>query len=165
MDLFIAAIFLLVLVTGLLGTIFPILPGILLMWAAVVGYGFVAGFDVLGIGVIVVATILTAVSIGLGVLLPKQAADAAGASKKSQIASIIGAIIGFFVIPIIGIFVGAVAGIALAEYLDKGEWDPAWASTKGVLTGMGIAALAQFAVGMVILIIWIAWAAISLGQF
>lgn len=158
---FIAALFLIVLLVGLAGTLIPVLPGLLLMWAAVVGYGFVAGFDALGIGAIVIVTILTAIAMGLGFVLPKQAADAAGASTKSQIAGVIGAIIGFFVIPVVGALVGIVAGIALAEYLDKNDWAPAWESTKGVLTGMGTAALANFAIGAIILAIWMVWAAVS----
>jgi len=162
MDWVIAALFLIVLLTGLLGTIFPVLPGILLMWAGVVAYGFVAGFDALGIGAIIAATVLTGIALGLGVVLPKQAADAAGASRKPQFAAVIGAGIGFFAIPVIGALVGAVAGIALVEYLDKGDWGPAWESTKGVITGMGLAAIAQFGVGMFILLIWAGWAATDL---
>ena len=154
-------LFLLVLLVGLAGTLIPVLPGLMLMWATVVAYGFVAGFDAIGISVIVFVTVLTVIAIGLGVVLPKQAADAAGASKRSQIAAVIGAIIGFFVIPVVGALIGAVGGIALAEYLDKDEWGPAWASTKGVLTGMGLAAIVQFVIGVLILALWGAWAVIE----
>ncbi len=155
----VSGLFLVVLLIGLAGTIVPILPGILLMWAAVVCYGFFAGFDVIGVLVIAVVTALAGASIALGVFLPKQAADAAGASSRSQWAAVLGAIIGFFVIPIVGVIVGAVAGIAIAEYHDKDDWGPAWQSTKGVLSGMGLAALAQFGIGVLILFIWITWAA------
>lgn len=155
----VSLLFLVVLLTGLAGTIVPVLPGILLMWAGVIAYGLVAGFDAIAIAVIVAATLLAGISIALGFVLPKQAADAAGASSKSQWAAVAGAIIGFFVIPIVGVIIGAVVGIALAEYGDKGDWGAAWVSTKGVLTGMGLAALAQFGIGVVILFIWLAWAA------
>ena len=160
-DLIIAIAFLVVFLVGLAGTVFPVFPGILLMWASVISYGFVAGFGALGIGVIVAVTVLTGISIVLGFTLPKQAAEEAGASKKAQWASLFGAIVGFFVIPVVGIIVGAVAGIALAEYQDKKDWGVAWQSTKGVLKGMGWAALAQFVIGVVILVVWLAWAAIE----
>lgn len=158
-EVVVSALFLIALLVGLAGTIVPILPGILLMWAAVVGYGLVAGFDAIGIGAIVVVTVLAAISVILGLVLPKQAADAAGASTKSQWAAVLGAIIGFFVIPVVGALVGAVAGIALAEYGDKGDWGPAWQSTKGVLKGMGLAAIAQFGIGVIITVVWLGWAA------
>ncbi len=158
-EVVVSGLFLFVLLVGLAGTIVPVLPGILLMWAAVIGYGLVAGFDAIGIGAIVVVTVLAAISIALGFVLPKQAADAAGASSKSQWAAVLGAIIGFFVIPVVGALVGAVAGIALAEYGDKGDWSAAWQSTKGVLTGMGLAALANVGIGVIIILVWLGWAA------
>ena len=149
------------LLTGLAGTIIPVLPGILLMWAGVVGYGLVAGFDTVAIVAIAVVTVLAVISVVLGVVLPKQAADAAGASKRSQWAAVLGAIIGFFVIPVIGVIIGAVVGIAVSEYDDKNDWGAAWQSTKGVLTGMGLAALAQFGIGVIILVTWVGWAALE----
>ena len=160
-DLIVSGAFLVVLLIGLFGTVFPIFPGILLMWATVVSYGFVAGFDAVGIGVIVIVTVLTVISFVLGFTLPKQAADAAGASKKAQWAALLGAIIGFFAIPVVGIIVGAVAGIALAEYQDKQDRSAAWQSTKGVLVGMGWAVLAEIVIGVTMIAIWLAWAAIA----
>lgn len=152
---------LVVVLTGLAGIIIPFLPGILLIWAGIVGYGFVAGFDAIGIGVIVIATVLSAIGVVLGFVLPQQAADAAGASKKSQLAGVLGAVVGFFVIPVVGVLIGAVAGIALAEYAEKNDWGPAWRSTKGILTGMGAAVLAQFLLGSIMIMIWAGWAAIT----
>ncbi len=157
----ISVLFLLVLLVGLTGTIVPVLPGILLMWAGVASYGLVAGFDAIAVTAIVVVTVLAVISVVLGVVLPKQAADAAGASKRSQWAAVLGAIIGFFAIPVVGVIIGAVVGIAIAEYSDKNDWGAAWESTKGVLGGMGLAALAQFAIGVVILAIWVGWAALE----
>lgn len=158
-DVGISVFFLIALLIGLAGTIIPILPGILLMWVAVVAYGTVAGFGPAAITAIVIVTVLAVISVALGVVLPQRAADAVGASKKAQWAAVGGAIIGFFVVPVIGVILGAVAGIAIAEYLDKDDWGVAWQSTKGVLTGMGLAAIAQFGIGVLILFVWLAWAA------
>ena len=71
----------------------------------------------------------------------------------------LGGIIGFFVIPVIGVPIGAIAGIALAEYLDKEDWALAKESTIAVAKGFGLSALAQIATGFVILILWAGWAA------
>ena len=71
----------------------------------------------------------------------------------------LGGIIGFFVIPVIGIVVGALVGIALAEYMDKGDWALARTSTIAVAKGFGIGALAQIGFGFLILIVWSGWAA------
>lgn len=158
-DALITGLILLVMLTGLVGTVVPGLPGVMLMWGALVVYGFLVGFSGVGIGVIIVATLLTAAAVALGFILPKRLADESGASTKSQVAAVLGGIIGFFVIPVIGVPIGAIAGIALAEYLDKEDWALAKESTIAVAKGFGLSALAQIATGFVILILWAGWAA------
>lgn len=158
-DVAITIIILIALLVGLLGTVVPVLPGILLMWGAVVAYGFFVGFGAVGIGVVIVATLLSALAVALGFILPKRLADESGASGWSQIAAVVGGIIGFFVIPIVGIIVGALVGIAIAEYLDKDDWTRARGSTIAVAKGFGISALLQIAIGFAILLAWTLWAA------
>lgn len=158
-DVLITVIVGLVLAVGLLGTVVPVLPGILLMWVGVVGYGFFVGFDVAAIIAIALVTVLSAASVALGVIIPKQFADESGATLTSQIAAVLGGIIGFFVIPVVGILVGALIGIAIAEYLDKEDFAQARASTIAVAKGFGLSALLQIAFGFAIFIVWAGWAA------
>ncbi len=160
-DLVVTIIVLIMMLIGLAGTLFPILPGIVLMWVGTIAYGFSFGFDALGIGVTIVISLFTVLALVLGVVLPKQAAAGAGASSKAQLAAGIGAIIGFFVIPVVGLVVGAVVGIALAEYYEKGDWEVAKGSTIAVAKGFGVSTLAQFAIGVAILLIWLCWAAVE----
>jgi uncharacterized protein YqgC (DUF456 family) len=157
-DEFATAIVLLVMLVGLVGTLIPIVPGIILMWIAAVFYGFAVGFDVFSIGVLAVVTVLAAVSVAVGIVLPKRAATESGASTSSQLAAVVGAVIGFFAIPVVGVVVGALAGIALAEWRDKGDWQAARVSTIAVAKGFGWSALVQFGIGFVILVVWLAWA-------
>ena len=91
-DVAITVIILLVLLTGLMGTVVPVLPGILLMWGGVVAYGFFVGFGAIGIGAIIIVTLLSGVAVALGFILPKRLADDSGASGKSQIAAVVGGI-------------------------------------------------------------------------
>ncbi len=158
-DTVVTGLVLLALVVGLAGTVVPVLPGILLMWGAVVAYGFFVGFGPAGIVAVVLVTLLSAAAVALGFILPKRFADDSGASLASQLAAVLGGIIGFFVIPVIGIVVGALVGIALAEYMDKGDWALARTSTIAVAKGFGIGALAQIGFGFLILIVWSGWAA------
>jgi len=150
---------LIAMLTGLVGTVVPGLPGVLLMWGALIVYGFLIGFGGVGVVVVVIATLLSAAAVALGIILPKRLADESGASTKSQLAAVLGGIVGFFVIPVIGVPIGAIAGIAVAEYLDKEDWALAKESTIAVAKGFGLSALAQIATGFVILILWAGWAA------
>lgn len=149
---------LLAMLVGLVGTLVPILPGIALMWFAAVAYGFAVGFDALAVVVLLIVTVLTVVAVVLGIVVPKRAATASGASTRSQLVAAVGAIIGFFVIPIVGLLVGAVVGLGIAEYVDKRDWPVARASTIAVAKGFGISTLLQFATAFLILLVWTVWA-------
>lgn len=157
-DQLATVVVLIVMLIGMVGTLIPILPGIALMWVAALGYGFVVGFDAMAVGVLIVISALTVVAMIIGVLLPKRAAADAGASTASQISAAVGAIIGFFAIPVIGVVVGALVGIALAEWYDKRDWPAARASTIAVAKGLGLSALLQFGIAFMILVVWSVWA-------
>lgn len=149
---------LVVMLIGMVGTLIPILPGIALMWVGALGYGFLVGFDAIAIGALLTITILTVGAMAAGVLLPKRAAADAGASTASQVSAAVGAVIGFFVIPIIGVVVGALVGIAAAEWFDKRDWRVARTSTIAVAKGLGVSALLQFGIAFMILVVWSVWA-------
>lgn len=147
------------LVVGLCGVVFPVLPGLLLMWAAALVYGFAVGWSSLGIGVMVVLTILTAAGFVTGILVPKKAAAESGASGMAQVGGLVGAIIGFFVIPVVGVIVGALVGLLVVEYLRNDDWALAWTATKGTARGFGLSILIDLALGMTMLVLWAIWAA------
>ena len=83
-----------------------------------------------------------------------------GAAKWSQWAAVVGAIVGFFVIPVVGVIVGALVGVWLAEWSDKGDRRLAWHSTVAVAKGFGINTLVQFGIGAVMIAVWSIWAAV-----
>ena len=147
-----------IMVVGLCGVIIPILPGLLLIWITAFVYGFIVGFTPVGIGVMMVLTVLVAISVIKGFVIPKQTATASGASGWSQVGGLVGAIIGFFLIPVIGVLVGALVGVLLVEILLKGNWDEAWTATKGTAKGFGISAVVDLGLGMVMLAAWSVWA-------
>lgn len=148
-----------VMVVGLAGVVIPVLPGLVLIWAAALVYGIEVGFGVGGVVVMTILTVLTLVSIVLGVILPKRAATESGATRRSQLVGLIGAVIGFFVIPVVGLVVGALVGVLVAEYKDKGDWPAARTATVGVAKGFGVSALVQFLIGFAMIVVWSLWAA------
>lgn len=149
-------------VLGLGGVVIPLLPGLALIWVVALGYGLTVGFGAFGTATMVVLTVLLALSIVLGFVIPKRSTDAHGVSRISQVAALIGAIIGFFAIPIVGVPIGALIGVLLAERADKQDWQLAWQSTKALAKGLGLNVLAQLAIGMVMIAAWSAWAAVTL---
>ncbi len=146
-------------VLGLAGVVIPVLPGLALIRAIALGYGLIVGFGPMGIAIMVVLTALLAVSVVLGFVVPRRAAESHGVARMSQLAALIGAIVGFFAIPVVGVPLGALIGVLLAEWTDKQDWGLAWSSTLAVAKGLGINVLVQLVIGSLMIAAWSAWAA------
>ena len=63
--------------------------------------------------------------------------------------------IGFFVIPIIGLIVGGVLGIYLAEFVRLREPGRAWDSTRAALVAIGIGMLIELTAGLLMFGVWL----------
>lgn len=142
---------------SLVGTIVPAFPGLVIAWVALVVFGIVVGFDTAGIVIMSIVTLLVVGSYILTLRIPQQQVEKRGASRSSTIFGGLGAIIGFFAIPVVGFIVGGVAGVFGAEYFRTRERSQAWRSTKGVLVGIGLSALVQLAFGLVIAVLYVVW--------
>ena len=158
-DLVLTTIIAVVMLIALAGVVIPVLPGLALIWGAALFYGFQVGFGPGGVVVMVVLSVLLAVSVGAGIVLPSRAAVESGASKRSQWAGLVGAVIGFFAIPVVGLVVGALAGVLIAEYGRTGDWAAARTATIGLAKGFGVSTLVQLALGVIMIGVWSIWAA------
>lgn len=147
----------LVMAVGLVGTVVPVLPGLLLIWGAALVFGVVDGFGVAGVVAFTLISLLLVAGMSAGYILPKRAGERGGASKSSLRLGVIGAIVGFFALPIVGMPIGGVLGVLLGEYSRLGSWSPAWATTRRVLAGFGWAVLAEFTAGVAMIGTWAVW--------
>ena len=144
---------LLVMLVGLVGVVVPVLPGLLLVWGAGVVWAWVGG----GAGHWAVAAALTLLLV-VGTLtkyvLPARSATGAGAPRRTLAVGAVGAVVGFFVIPVVGLLVGGVAGIYLAERARLRSDAAAWRSTRAVLLGIGLGVLVELVTGALMVAIW-----------
>lgn len=147
-----------VMVIGLAGVAIPVLPGLALVWAAALVYGFAVGFGWQGIGVMVLLSTLLVASVVKGVIVPKRAVERVGGSGWSQLGGLVGALIGLFTLPVIGVPVGALIGVMAVEYVNTQSLPDAWVATKGVAKGFGINALIDLGIGVAMIGAWSLWA-------
>jgi uncharacterized protein YqgC (DUF456 family) len=120
----------LVMLAGVVGSMVPALPGITLVFAAVLVWGFAVGFAgiKLALGVAIAAWILGFVIDYLAGIL---GAQRVGASKWGQIGAILGMVLGLFGllpllptgIPLLGLVAGTVLGAFIGEFLHRRELD------------------------------------------
>jgi len=145
----------LVMALGVVGVLVPLLPGLLLVagaalvWAAVVGTSyawvvFTAMLVVLGIG--------TAAKY----VLPARQLAAAGAPRSTLVVGAVAAIVGFFVIPVVGLLIGGVVGVYAAERGRLRDGPAAWHSTWITLRAIGFGVLIELLAGVVAVGIWAA---------
>ncbi len=162
MEIAVTIVAALIMVIGLVGVFVPIVPGLGLLWVTALVHGFVVGWTSFGITIMVILTLITAASVVVGIVVPRNAAADSGVAFSSQVLMFVGAIIGFFAIPYFGLPIGALVGVLIAEYLDKGDWTAARESTVATAKGFGISALIQFAMGFVMVGLWSIWAIVAL---
>jgi uncharacterized protein len=95
-----------------------------------------------------------------GYVVPKRRATAAGASRATVWLGVAGAVVGFFVAPVVGLPIGGVLGIYVGERLRAGTI-AAWRATRATITGFSIAALVQFATALSMIAVWGVWVLID----
>jgi uncharacterized protein YqgC (DUF456 family) len=134
---------------GMVGIVVPVIPGLLLCLAAV----FVWALDTqstLGWSVFGVCAALYLAGMALQYALPGRRLREAGVRRSTLVLAVLIAIVGFFVIPVVGAPVGFVLGIYLVELGHSQNRAAAWTSTraalKAVFLSMGIELLAALAI-------------------
>ena len=147
----------LIMAIGLIGTLLPVLPGLLLIWATALVYGLIDGFGVVGGIAFGVITLLLAIAYVLQIVLPHRRGRASGAPTSTLVLGALAAVAGFFLIPVVGLVVGAVVGVLAAEYARTRRWEAAWRSTKGVAVGIGPGMALELAAGVAMVLAWGAW--------
>lgn len=147
----------LIMAVGLFGMVIPIYPGVTIIWAAALIHGIATGFAVLEIWVLVIITLLMIGGTLIDNLLMGGKARQAGASWLSIVGALLGGLIGTFAFPPIGGIVAAPTMLFLLEYARIRDSQEAWDTTKGLLTGWGLAFVARFLIGLAMIVVWILW--------
>jgi uncharacterized protein len=142
---------------GVVGTVVPLVPGLALVWGAALAYGLVEGFGRIGTAAFALITALAVAGVLAGWVVPTRVAGAAGAARSSILLGAVAAIIGFFVLPVVGLVVGGVAGVYAGELQRTGSGAAAWRATRATLGGFGLAALVQLTIALTMAATWAAW--------
>jgi uncharacterized protein YqgC (DUF456 family) len=126
---------------GVLGVVVPVLPGSLLILVAVLVWAVQDG-STTAWTVFAVATALLAVGAVVKYAVPGRSLKAAGVPNRTLLIGGLLGLIGFFVIPVVGLFIGFVLGVYLGELQRVGR-DDAWPSTKHALKAAGLSVLIE----------------------
>lgn len=140
---------------GLVGIVVPVVPGLLMSWLGVAFWAFLG--DAPGTvkwTVLVVATLVATLGALVKYMLPGRRLKAAGVPNTALLSGGVLGLIGFFVIPVVGLILGFVLGVFLVERARLGP-GRAWPSTKQALGAAGLAMLIEFTAALGVAVVWV----------
>jgi uncharacterized protein len=143
----------LALLVGLAGIVVPVLPGTILMVAALLVWTLAVGTTG-GWVVFAIAVSFLAVGTLVKYVVPGRRMQAAGVPTSTLWIGAGLGIVGFFVIPVVGLLVGFVAGVYLAEHRRVGAAG-AWPSTTAALRAVGLGILIELTAGVLATGTWL----------
>ena len=143
----------LAILVGLVGIVVPVLPGSVLILAAVLVWALMVSTGT-GWVVFAVATLLLALGGFVKYAVPGRRLKAAGVPNRTLVQGGLLGLVGFFVVPVIGLVLGFVLGVYLSETRRIGR-DLAWPSTKSALRAVGLAVLIELAAGLLAAMTWL----------
>jgi uncharacterized protein len=136
----------LAILVGLAGIVVPVLPGTLLILVAVLVWAALVG-GTTAWAVAAVASILLVVGGVVKYTVPGRRLKTAGVPNSTIVVGGLLGIVGFFAIPVVGLFVGFIGGVYLAELRRLGH-PQAWPSTVAALKATGLSVLIELAAGL-----------------
>jgi uncharacterized protein YqgC (DUF456 family) len=144
---------------GVVGVVVPVLPGTLLILGAVLVWALQDGSGTAWT-VFAIVTVPLATGAIVKYAVPGRRLQAAGVPNSTLLAGGLLGLVGFFVIPVVGLFVGFVGGIYVAEVRRVGR-DAAWPSTKHALLAAGLSILIELAAALLAAMTWFSGALLT----
>jgi len=145
---------------GLVGVLVPLLPGTLLVYAAIAVWAVLEQNTVAWV-VLGVVTAILAATMAIKYLWPVKRMRAADVSPTTLAAGAVAGVIGFFVIPVLGLLVGFVLGVYLAELVHRRDQRRAWASTVHAVKGAALSVGVELAGGLLATAAWVVGVVLS----
>jgi uncharacterized protein YqgC (DUF456 family) len=138
---------------GLVGIVVPVLPGSILILGAVLLWAVQSSTST-GWVVFAVATTFLVLGGIVKYVVPGRGLKAAGVPNRTLVLGGVLGIVGFFVVPVVGLVLGFVLGVYLAELQRVGR-DRAWPSTRAALTAAGLSMLIELTAGLLAAATWL----------
>jgi uncharacterized protein YqgC (DUF456 family) len=142
----------LAIVFGLIGIVVPVLPGLLLVVGAILVWAvFEGGGTAWGVALLCLA--LGGVGSYIKYSIPKRRLNESGVRNSTLLLATLVAIVGLFVLPVVGAPVGFVGTIYMTERM-RGDTQQAWPRTRQTLLAIATSIGIELAAGMIIAAIW-----------
>ncbi len=148
---------LLIMAVGLVGTVLPVIPGVLLIYAGYLLYGFATGWQAYGLPAIVGWSVVTGLVLLMDIYAGAIGAKRYGASRSGTWGSLVGGLIGALAAGFPGLILGPFVGAAAGELLRGRTYREAFRSGWGTLIGFMVGSVVRIAIGAIMICTFIWW--------
>jgi uncharacterized protein YqgC (DUF456 family) len=139
---------------GLVGILVPLLPGTVLVFGAILVWALFERTTIAWVTLGIVAALLAATLL-IKYLWPMRRMKSADVGTLSLVAGAVLGIIGFFVVPVLGLVIGFVLGVYLAELAKRRDQRVAWTSTVHAIKGVALSVGVELAGGLLATVAWV----------
>jgi len=142
---------------GLFSLFLYIIPGLTIIWIAILIFGIVKGFTTTtGILFGFITLLMIGGNIIDNIMMGAEARKT-GASWISIAVALLAGIVGTILLPPFGGIIAAVVGILVVEWIRNKNFEAGVRSTGGILRGCGLAMIIRFFIGLIMIALWVLW--------
>ena len=139
---------------GIIGIVIPVLPGAILSLAAILVWALEVRSPT-GWIVLSAAIVLIGASQVVKYVIPERRLRESGVPRRSMVVGVVLGIVGFFLIPVVGMFVGFPLGVYVSEWQRLRAHAAAWTSTKHALRATGLSIMIEFIGASLAAAVWL----------
>jgi uncharacterized protein YqgC (DUF456 family) len=145
----------LAILVGVAGTVIPVLPGSILVGASLLAWAIWGGAGTAGWVVFAVAMVFVVAGMAASAVLTGRKLKQHAIPSRSIAAALVTGVVGMFIIPVVGLFVGFAAGLLLSEVLRTRNFSIAAASSWAALKATGLGMLLEFGLACLAASTWV----------
>jgi uncharacterized protein len=153
----------LLLLVGAVTLVIPVLPGLVIIWAACLLYGLVTGFSLPGVILFALITLIMLAGSVIDYLVVGASVRQTGTSWLAIGLALVAGILGTIFLPPLGGLVAALLLLFLVELVRLKDWRKALESARGMISGLGWSTLTRIGFGLIMIFMWLLWAFVFKG--
>ena len=150
----------LVIALGLVGTLLPMIPGLLFVFLGLLLWAWSGDFQTISWATIQVLMLLTVMGFVLDFAAGAWGAKRGGANKEAVWGAVLGSVLGLMFLGPLGLILGPLIGATMGQLLYGDRKDVSGASRVGVATLFGVllGSVAKLVIGFLMIVAaWLGW--------
>jgi uncharacterized protein YqgC (DUF456 family) len=157
MEIIVSILVGLMMLIGLLGSIIPFLPDVVLIWVGALIYGLVVGWGQSGGWLFGVISVLGLIGLLSDAWVSGAGARQGGATVLTTLGGLAIGLVALFTTGPLGFLVGILLGTFVLEYAHHQDPEKALRATFGMGLGYGASFLVKFLLGLGMITTWVVW--------